>query len=99
VIVGGWSANPGVSLVSRRNQAQAYPGIAADFEHTFATLKALPCDIFLGAHGVYFNLLGKLDRTAREGPSVWVDPIGYRNAIGEAEKDFRRELAAQESID
>jgi hypothetical protein len=26
-------------------------------EHTFATYKALPVDIFLGAHGVYFNML------------------------------------------
>jgi hypothetical protein len=29
---------------------------------TFATLKALPCDIFLDAHGAHFDFLQKLDR-------------------------------------
>ena len=28
-----------------------YPAIAEDFATTFAKLKALPCDIFLGADG------------------------------------------------
>jgi metallo-beta-lactamase class B len=97
VIVGGWAVNPGVSLVPRHGRPAAYPGITTDFDHTFATLKALPCDIFLGAHGMYFNMLSKLDRLPHEGPSVWIDPDGYRNAVVEFEATYRKELALQQS--
>ena len=58
VIFGGASVNPGNNLL---NEAR-YPQQAADFERTFPTARALPCDIFLGAHGVYFGLLGKYAR-------------------------------------
>ncbi|MGO9337389.1 MAG: subclass B3 metallo-beta-lactamase [Terracidiphilus sp.] len=47
VIVGGPNLNPHTTLVGNR----AYPHIAADFEHGFAVMKSLPCDVFLGAHG------------------------------------------------
>lgn len=95
VIVGGFGANPGVRLVATQGKAASYPGIAEDFEHTWATLAALPCDIFLGAHGVYFDLLPKLARMPREGSNVWVDPSGYRKALAEHEADYRKELARQ----
>ena len=97
VIVGGWALNPGVPLVSSHGRPAAYPGITTDFDHTFATLKALPCDIFLGAHGIYFNMLSKLDRLPREGSSVWIDPDGYRKAVVEHETTYRKELALQQS--
>ncbi len=96
VIVGGWALNPGVLLVPSHGKAAAYPGITSDFEHTFAILRALPCDIFLGAHGVYFDMLSKLDRLAKEGSSVWIDPGGYRSAIREHEGAYRKELAQQQ---
>jgi metallo-beta-lactamase class B len=97
VIVGGWAVNPGVPLVPSHGKPAAYPGITTDFDHTFATLKTLPCDIFLGAHGLYFNLLSKLDRLPHEGPSVWIDPDGYRKAVVEHEATYRQELALQQS--
>jgi metallo-beta-lactamase class B len=96
VIVGGWSSNPGVSLVPSHGKPAAYPGIAADFERAFATLQGLPCDIFLGAHGVYFDLLAKHDRLATQGSSVWIDPGGYTKGVAEHEADYREELARQE---
>jgi metallo-beta-lactamase class B len=97
VIIGGWALNPGVPLVASRGKPAAYPGITTDFEHAFATLKALPCDIFLGAHGLYFDMLSKLDRMPKEGPSVWIDPEGYRKAVLEHESTYREELARQRS--
>src|SRR5687768_18270295 len=39
-----------------------YPQIAADYERTFRTLKSLQADIFLGAHGSYFDLETKYAR-------------------------------------
>ena len=96
-IVGGWSSNPGVTYVAIKGKPASYPGIEKDFEHTFATYKALPVDIFLGAHGVYFNMLPKLDKGARANPSIWIDREGYKAAIQKADENFHRELAKQES--
>jgi metallo-beta-lactamase class B len=97
VIVGGWAANPAVRLVPSHGKEASYPGITTDFDHAFATLKALPCDIFLGAHGMYFDMLAKLERLPKEGPAVWIDPDGYRKAVAEHEADYREELARQQS--
>lgn len=96
VIVGGWSPNPGVRLVASPGKPAAYPGIAADYERTFRTLAGLPCDVFLGAHGVYFEMLAKLERRAKEGNGVWVDREGYRRAVAEHETAFRKELAVEQ---
>jgi metallo-beta-lactamase class B len=95
VIVGGvgfWSA---FHFVDRPERPASYPGIAADFRQTFATLRALPSDVFLGAHGVYFDLLGKLSRQAKNGVSVWVDPDGYKAFVDKAELAFNTTFARQ----
>ena len=89
VIVGGWAPLPHYQLVDAPGHPASYPGIADDFRHTFATLHALPCDIFLGAHGLYFDLLPKLQRMPKEGAAVFIDPTGYQKAVSEAEADFQ----------
>lgn len=95
VIVGGLSSNPGVRLLPHNGTTASYPGIDADFEHTFATLKALPAEIFLGAHGGYFEMLEKLDKGARNNPALWIDPAGYKRAIVEAEGVFQEKLSKE----
>ena len=96
VIVGSWNVLDDFRLVDRPGHPASYPGIASDFAHTFAVLKALPCDIFLGAHGEYFDMLAKLARAkVGAGESVWVDPEGYRAAVAEREQAFRAVLAKQ----
>lgn len=97
VIVGGWAANPGVRLVAGQGKPAAYSGIAEDFDHTFAVLAALPCDIFLGAHGGYFDMLSKLSRVPKQGSSVWIDPEGYRRAVTGHATAYRKELALEKS--
>jgi metallo-beta-lactamase class B len=98
VIVGSWNVNPGWRLVDRPDQAASYPGIAADYRRTFTTLKGLPCDIFLGAHGVYFDMLAKLDRIkAGANGIVWIDPAGYQAAVAERDQAFETELKRQEN--
>lgn len=97
VIVGGWAANPGVRFVTTGGKPASYPGIKTDFEHTFALLKTLPCDIFLGAHGVYFDMLPKLARAKQDGVRAWVDPQGYQKDIAEREAAWHKELARQEA--
>ncbi len=97
VIVGSWNVNPGFRLVSRAGKPASYPGIADDYRKTFAVLKDLPCDIFLGAHGQYFDMLAKLERAnAGAGESVWIDPEGYRKAVAGKEREFEAEFQRQE---
>jgi metallo-beta-lactamase class B len=89
VIVGSPNVNEGYRLVGNR----AYPGIAADFETTFRVLKSLKCDLFLGAHGEYFNLAAKYPRVATSGVAALVDPDGYRAFVADREQAFRAALA------
>ena len=96
VIVGSWNVNAGFRLVDTPMRKASYPGIATDFAHTFAELRTLPCDVFLGAHGSYFNMLSKRSRSgARNSESVWIDPEGYRLAVAERERAFQVELRRQ----
>jgi metallo-beta-lactamase class B len=98
VIVGSWNVNPGFRLVNRPGRPASYPGIAADYRKTFATLKSLPCDVFLGAHGGYFDMLAKLARAqAGAGQSVWIDPQGYQRAVADKQQQFEAELKRQQS--
>jgi metallo-beta-lactamase class B len=97
VIVGGYAALSGYRLIDRPGQPASYPGIAKDFQQTFATLHKLPCDIFLGAHGAYFDMLAKFDRMAKQGPGVWIDPEGYQATVRDAEAEFNRMLAQQQA--
>ena len=97
VIVGSWNVNPGYRLVDTKAKRASYPGIAADYVHTFDVLRGLPCDIFLGAHGVYFDMLEKLKRVPAEGTAVWVDPAGYKDAVAERQQAFEAELAKQKA--
>jgi metallo-beta-lactamase class B len=96
VIVGSWSVNQGFRLVDQRGKPASYPEIADDYRRTFRVLESLPCDIFLGAHGMYFGMLGKLTRAqAGSGEPVWIDPAGYRAAVAEHKEVFERELQKQ----
>ena len=93
VIVGSPNVNDGYQLVNNA----AYPGITSDYERTFRVLKSLPVDIFLGAHGSYFDLEKKYPRMTERGVSPFIDPVGYRNYVNEREAAFRTELAKQKA--
>ena len=72
-----------------------YPNQAADFEKTFAMLKTLKCDVFLGAHGQFFGLAAKSAKLAAGAiPNPFVDPRGCRDFIAQAEATFDKHLAA-----
>ena len=96
VIVGGVAPLEHYRLVASGTRPVSYPGIAEDFQRTFATLEELHCDVFLGAHGKYFNMLAKYARMRKEGAAVWIDPAGYRAFVAASEASFRRELERQQ---
>jgi len=89
VIVGGWSVLSEYRLVGAK---ASYPGIAEDYAQQFRVLKGLPCDVFLGAHGQYYDMLEKRARMREGGENVWVDPAGYRAEVAEREMAFEAEL-------
>ena len=91
VIIGSPNVNAGYMLVDNRN----YPQIAGDYVKTFALLKTLPVDLFLGAHGAYFNLKDKLPKMSAGGAEPFIDPAGYKAYVAEREQAFEKELAKQ----
>ncbi|MGA7158246.1 MAG: subclass B3 metallo-beta-lactamase [Acidobacteriaceae bacterium] len=95
VIVCSVTALSEYRLVATPHHPASYPGIAQDFARTFNILAALPCDIFLSSHGQYFDLLPKYARMKTQGPSVWIDPQGYQQAIAQSRADFEADLAKQ----
>jgi metallo-beta-lactamase class B len=91
VIVGSPNVNPGYKLVDNKS----YPQIAADYRHQFEVLKKLPCDVFLGAHGAYFDLAEKYQRSKNGDKNVFVDSAGYKAYVAEREQAFEAELQKQ----
>jgi metallo-beta-lactamase class B len=83
---------PGYQLVDNPK----YPEIQKDFEATFATLRALPCDVFLGLHSWEFGLPEKIKaRAAHAGTNPFIDPEGYQRLLERGQAAVR-ELAAKQ---
>ena len=91
VIVGSPNVNPGFQLV---NNAK-YPEMADDFARTFRVLKALRCDVFLGAHGAYYDMAAKYARIGKGGENPFVDPAGYQAMVKSKEETYLQKLADQ----
>jgi metallo-beta-lactamase class B len=91
VIVGSPNVNPGYKLVGNA----LYPQIAQDYERTFRVLKALPCDVFLGAHGDYYGMEAKFARLDKGTGNPFIDPAGYEAYVSEREQAFETELKKQ----
>jgi metallo-beta-lactamase class B len=85
VMIGGTTA-PNYRLVNN----PAYPTIAADFERTFKTLRALRADIVFEGHGFAFDL-----ESRRLGKRAFVDPAALGESVDRAEAAFRKQLAEQ----
>ena len=94
VVIGSPNVNPGYRLVGNKD----YPEIADDFAKTFKVLKALPCDVFLGAHGGYYGMVEKHARASKDhATNPFIDPEGYRAYVAQKEKAFRDTLAEQQA--
>jgi metallo-beta-lactamase class B len=91
VIVGSPNVNPGYMLVKNT----VYPRIADDYKREFAVLNSLPCDIFLGAHGGYFDLKEKYAKFKNGDRNAFIDPSGYKAYIADRQQAFEAELQRQ----
>jgi metallo-beta-lactamase class B len=93
VVVGSPNINPGYQLVDNKD----YPEIATDYATAFKIWKALPCDIFLGAHGNYYGMEEKYARLKKGEKNPFVDPAGYKAYIEEREQNYHKVLAEQQA--
>lgn len=93
VIIGSPNVNPGYILVNNT----AYPTIATDYEQTFRVLKSLPVDLFLGAHGGYYDMNAKHALLGTTAKNPFIDPGGYQRYVADKEQAFRTELAKQQA--
>ncbi|HET6983208.1 MAG TPA: subclass B3 metallo-beta-lactamase [Myxococcaceae bacterium] len=74
-----------------------YPAVAEDARRSIARVRALKADVFLAAHGFWFDLTGKAKRLARSrAPNPFIDPGALGRHLAEVEKDLDEALAAQE---
>jgi metallo-beta-lactamase class B len=92
VIVGSPNVNEGYKLLNNA----VYPQIASDFKKTFSVLRSLPCDVFLGAHGSYYDMESKYAHMIGSA-NPFIDAKGYQAFVHEREQAFRAELAHQEA--
>jgi metallo-beta-lactamase class B len=60
-------------------------------------LRAMPVDVFLGAHGSFYNLITKYASLQKGGANPFIDPAGFKAYLDDKEKAFNMELAAQKS--
>lgn len=88
----GW--NPGYQLWKNSD----YPPIADDYRRSFATLRKLPCDIFLGAHPSFYDGAAKHAKLGQPGPNPFIDPAGYKAYIDLKEKQFAEEFERQKKL-
>ena len=63
------------------------PDVVADYRRTFAILRSLPCDVFLGSHGGFFDLKGKVGH-----PGRFIDPAGYKAHIDALEASLNKRV-------
>jgi metallo-beta-lactamase class B len=93
LIVCSVGVNPGTVLVNNKD----YPSIADDYARSFKVLRTLPVDVFLGAHGSFYNLNTKYASLQKGGANPFIEPAGFKAYLDDKEKAFNAELAAQKA--
>jgi metallo-beta-lactamase class B len=75
---------------------KAYPQIVSDYEHSYARLRQVHCEVFLAPHGSFFHLKEKTARL-RSGahPNPFVDANEFRWFLSASEREFRQKLTEQ----
>ena len=85
------SINPGTILIGNKK----YPQISDDYARTFREQKKLECDIFLSSHASQYQLHDKWKPGQAYNPDTFVDPAGYKEAVGRAETAYIEWLAKE----
>ena len=76
---------------------ESYPGISANYEKSYATWRALPCEVYLGSHGIFFNMQAKRTALLAGQADAFVDPAGCKAWFDKGYTAFHQTLARQEA--
>ncbi len=87
VFVASMSINPGVKMLHNPTWA----GVGEAYARSFAKLKALPCDVFLGPHAPFFAMEEKVKRLGTQ-PNPFIDPQGYHNYLADFETAYHEQV-------
>jgi metallo-beta-lactamase class B len=78
----GGKAYDVVFFCSLRAGGTVTPAIAAELDHSFSLVRALPCDVPLGDHPAQYGMTAKYDKLKSGGPNPFVDKA---NCLREAD--------------
>ncbi len=76
---------------------EGYPTVMSDFEHSFATLSALPCDILLTPHPDQSRLWERLERRDHGVADALVDPNACREYADRARQTLQKRIAQEQA--
>jgi metallo-beta-lactamase class B len=85
------SVLPGYKL----GKTETYPGQTADYRKSFATWRALPCEVFIASHGAFYGLKAKKAALDAGKADAFVDPAGCKAFVDRAEAAFEAEFKKQ----
>ena len=83
-----------LSSDARRLAAPSTPTLVEDYRQSIRLLKSLPCDVFIGSHGKFFDLREKYAQLQKGKANPYVDPNGYQAHIKLMEQSFYYKLDA-----
>lgn len=83
------------TVAGQRLVPESYPGMVQDYRTTFARVRAIEADVFLGSHGGFFDLEGKRARQLAGDANAFVDPDGLQTYNDAMEAAFNAELARE----
>ena len=83
------------SVVDKLVNNSDYPDIVADYERSFAELRKIPCDVFLGPHAGFFKLEEKRKQLDAGKADAFVDPTEMQKYVDESEHAFQEQLAKE----
>ena len=93
VIVCSVGVNANYVLVNNTN----YPQIADDYRKSFAKLRGMKADIFLGAHGAFYGLTAKYAELEKGGgANPFIDPGALGAYVDRMEQAFNTRLREQQ---
>jgi metallo-beta-lactamase class B len=75
-----------------------YPGIVQDYEHSFALVAALPCDIALAPHPAMVDFWERVAKRKAGNADALIDPAGCRAYAKDAREAFEAQLAKQRAV-
>lgn len=96
LVLGGLNVNRDEPLIGHPK----YPEMPQAFAWSFARLKILPVDVFLGAHGYWYGLSEKYAQLlAGADTNPFIDPEGYQDALRFFESRYLERLKKESQGD